>query len=135
MCLLRGPTKGQTFLTNSGDSLATGHDTTALVARPRKRFVLLGHSAVLDPAIHAVRDDLADVELADRVFAPHYAKALACRATVESTVHVKPNVESDKVDDLSVGVFVDLFDLSAGWGWIRTAKGMGYVPADCIAPA
>jgi hypothetical protein len=90
---------------------------------------------VLDPAIHAVRDDLADVELADRVFAPHYAKALACRVTVETTVHVKPNVKSDKVDDLSVGVVVDLFDLSAGWGWISTAKGMGYVPAGCIAPA
>lgn len=30
----------------------------------------------LDPTRFAVRKDLADVELADRVFAPHYAKAL-----------------------------------------------------------
>jgi hypothetical protein len=90
---------------------------------------------VLDPATHAVRDDLADVELADRVFAPHYARSTAYRAVAASTVHVKPSGSSDKVDDLSIDAAVDLFDLSAGWGWVRTAKGMGYVRADCIAPA
>jgi hypothetical protein len=90
---------------------------------------------LLDPAIHAVRDDLADVELADRVFAPHYARATAYRAVAKSTVHVKPNVSSEKIDDLSIGSAVDVFDLSAGWGWVRTSKGIGYVRADCIAPA
>jgi hypothetical protein len=82
-----------------------------------------------------VRDDLADVELADRVFAPHYAKAMGYRATAAASVHVKPNSEADTIDSLEVGTAVDLFDLSAGWGWVRTAAGIGYVRADCIAPA
>ncbi len=114
--------------------MPTNRDTTDRAAPLRKCFVLSGHSAVLDPAVYAVRDDLADVELADRVFAPHYAKALAYRTTTASTVHVKPNRSSDKIRDLAVGVFVDVFDLSAGWAWIRTAKGIGYVQADRIEP-
>ncbi len=114
--------------------MPTDNDTTAPAAPLRKRFVLSGHSAVLDPAIYAVRNDLADVELADRVFAPHYAQATASRAISASIVYKKPIESSDKVDELSVGATIDLFDLSAGWGWVRTAKGMGYVRADCIAP-
>jgi hypothetical protein len=82
-----------------------------------------------------VRNDLADVELADRVFAPHYAKAMNYRAVGAATVHVKPSSEADTVDTLNVGDALDLFDLSAGWGWVRTAKGIGYVRADCIEPA
>jgi hypothetical protein len=108
---------------------------TARAAPPRKRFVLSGHSAPLNPTIHAVRGDLADVELADRVFAPHYAKAMRYRTTATTTVHAKPNSESDEVDVLADGDALDLFDLSAGWGWVRTAKGIGYVRADRIAPA
>ncbi len=90
---------------------------------------------MLDPAIHAVRDDLADVELADRVFAPHYAKAMACKVIISMTVHVKPNAETATVDTVAVGDTVDLFDLNAGWGWVRTANGVGYVRADGIEPA
>jgi hypothetical protein len=40
----------------------------------------------LDPAHFAVRNDLADVELADRVFAPHYAKALMAKAIADDVV-------------------------------------------------
>ena len=108
---------------------------TAPAALPRKRFVLSGHSATLDPSIHAVRDDLADVELADRVFAPHYAQAMPYRVVTAATTHVKPHSDTPIVDSLEVGAMIDIFDLSAGWGWVRTGKGIGYVPADCIEPA
>ncbi len=90
---------------------------------------------MLDPAIHAVRDDLADVELADRVFAPHYAQAMRYRVTTAATVYAKPNIASDRVDEVSIDMTLDLFDLSAGWGWVRTSNGIGYIRADCIAPA
>jgi hypothetical protein len=107
---------------------------TARAAPPRKRFVLSGHSAILDPRLDAVRDDLADVELADRVFAPHYAKAIPYQVVTAAAVHFKPNAASEQIDILSIGATLDLFDLSAGWGWVRTAKGVGYIRADCVAP-
>ena len=82
-----------------------------------------------------MRDDLADVELADRVFAPHYARAMAYRVTMAAMTHAKPDASTPVIDTLDAGAALDLFDLSAGWGWVRSAKGMGYIVADCIEPA
>jgi hypothetical protein len=127
--------KGQISLTNSGGSSPTDQDLTARAAPPRKRFHLSGHSATLDPTVHAVRGDLADVELADRVFAPHYAKAMPRSLAVKTVLHAKPSAESDVVAHLETGASVDLFDVSGGWAWVRSASGMGYVPADTLAPA
>jgi hypothetical protein len=90
---------------------------------------------VLDPAIYAVRDDLADVDLADRVFAPHYAQALAYRVTALATAFAKPDSETARITSLKIGDVIDVFDLSAGWAWVRTTKGIGYVRADCIESA
>ena len=122
-------------MTNSGGSLPTDHNITAPAAPPRKRFVLSGHSAPLDPTKHAVRNDLADIALADRVFAPHYAEAMAYRTVAAVSIHAKPNAETDIVDTLAVGNSLDLFDISAGWGWVRTEKAIGYVRIESIAPA
>ncbi len=120
---------------HSDGSLPADHDTTPHAASLRKRFVLAGHSAAIDPRIHAVRGDLADVELASQVFAPHYAKALPCRVLVDTAIHVKPNIDSERVDHLVEGDAVDLFDVSGGWSWVRTSKAVGYVRADYIGPA
>lgn len=122
-------------MTNSGGSSPTNHDTKSHSASRRKRFVLSGHSAALDPAIHAVRDDLADVELADRVFAPHYSRALAYSVAKAATVYVKPNADTATVDSVTLGMMLDVFDLNAGWAWVRTEKGMGYVLAEGLSPA
>jgi hypothetical protein len=97
--------------------------------------VLSGHSAILDPTVDAVRDDLADVDLADRVFAPHYARAIAYRVVAAATTHLKADRATAVIDTLVVDATLDVFDLSAGWAWVRTGKGMGYVPANCIEPA
>lgn len=119
-------------MTNLDGSLPADHDTTARTASLRKRFVLSGHSAPIDPAIQAVRGDLADVELASKVFAPHYAKGLPCRALADTNVYAKPNVEAPSVDILLTGELADLFDVNGGWSWVRTSKAVGYVRADCI---
>jgi hypothetical protein len=84
--------------------------------------------------VDVVRDDLADVELADRVFAPHYAKAAPNVATKAATVYLKPSADTTVVDTLTAGTVIDLFDVSGGWGWVRTANGVGYIHATCIAP-
>jgi hypothetical protein len=82
-----------------------------------------------------VRDDLADVELADRVFAPHYARALASILTSPSMVYSGPAADTVAIDNVSAGTTLDVFDISGGWAWVRTEKGIGYIRADCITPA
>jgi Bacterial dipeptidyl-peptidase Sh3 domain len=79
-----------------------------------------------------VRDDLADVELADRVFAPHYAQAMPRNLTTAAALHVKPG--GDMIVELAAGSSLELFDINGGWAWVRSASGMGYVPADALAP-
>src|SRR4051794_11230270 len=56
-----------------------------------ERFTLSGPSIVLDPAIHAYRNDLADVALAGQLFAPHYARPVrrAC-GPAPASVHAEP---------------------------------------------
>ncbi len=90
---------------------------------------------MLDPAVHAVRDDLADVDLADRVFAPHYAQAMRSTVLNATSVHLRPDAGTARVDALAVGVAVDVFDISAGWAWVRTGRAIGYIRADCVRPA
>ncbi len=69
------------------------------------------------------------------MFAPHYARAKTYRVVTATTTHLKGEMAAAVVDTLAVGATLELFDLSAGWGWVRTAKGMGYIPANCIEPA
>ncbi|MDF0752810.1 hypothetical protein NLU14_21530, partial [Marinobacter sp. 71-i] len=58
---------------NSGISSLASTSSQSPAGPARKRFSLKGRSVPIDPRVDAVRRDLADVRLADRVFAPHYA--------------------------------------------------------------
>lgn len=69
------------------------------------------------------------------MFAPHYSRALAYLVAKAATVHVKPNADTAAVDIVTVGMMLDVFDVSGGWAWVRTDKGIGYVRADGISPA
>lgn len=82
-----------------------------------------------------VRDDLADVELAERVFAPHYARGLKRTVAAASDVRRKPRTDAEASSSVVAGEYIELFDVSGGWAWIRTAEAVGYVPADALAPA
>ena len=101
--------------------------------KPRKQVRLTGHSAELDRASNAVRGDLADLELADKVFAPHYARALPMRAHTNTVVHASPSDTSPVVGKLLAGDTFHLLDLSGGWAWGRTAFAVGYVAQDSIS--
>jgi hypothetical protein len=79
-----------------------------------------------------VRDDLADVDLADRVFAPHYARAMPRTMAMDETVHVNPQRESDVLGHAAQGDPVDVYDISGGWAWIRCSAGAGYVPVGAL---
>jgi Bacterial dipeptidyl-peptidase Sh3 domain len=79
-----------------------------------------------------VRDDLADVELADRVFAPHYARALKQKALRGAAVLQAPKADAMVSGSMAEGDAVELFDISGGWAWVRTADAVGYVPSETL---
>ena len=112
-------------MTNSGAS----YPPIAENAPPRERLRLSGRSVKLDPATHAVRGDIADIELAHQVFAPHYARALPHRAIVATPVLIEANDNATTVANLALEDRFDVLDISGGFAWGKTATGIpGYVP-------
>ena len=107
---------------------------TADNAPPRERLKLSGHSVKLDPSTHAVRGDIADLELAHEVFAPHYARALAYRAKVDSVVRAEAGDEGEQRAALKAGETFGVLDISGGYAWGKTSDGTpGYVVMTALA--
>jgi hypothetical protein len=123
--------KGQIFLTHSGGSLPANNNVPA---PQRKRFSLKGRTVPIDLRVDAVRGDLADVDLADRVFAPHYAKACAFNVITTTELRAAPSAKAETVASLNPGERFDLLDISGGWGWGRSAGAVGYVVSNAIEP-
>ena len=102
------------------------------------RFSLTGPSLSLDPRIHAFRHDLADIALAGRVIAPHYASSVtrSCGAHA-AFVRIAPNGESKVVSELLPGEGFAVLEYAAGWAWgYCTADHIvGYVEAIALADA
>ena len=111
-------------MTNSGASLPPIVES----APPRERLRLSGQSVKLDPATHAVRGDIADLELAHEVFAPHYARALGYRAKIDTAVRVDAGDDGEQRATLAAGDIFCVLDISGGYAWGKTADGKpGYV--------
>lgn len=81
-----------------------------------------------------VRPDLADVALAERVFAPHYAHAMLKVIAAAATVRAKPQAAADAVGAVAAGETVEVFDISGGWAWLRATNAIGYLPVEAIIP-
>lgn len=85
---------------------------------PRKRFSLTGRSTRLDPRVHAVRGDLADITLFETVFSAHYAQAVVTRCTAPHTMlHQKPDAGSVAVSQILHGESFHVLDLTGQWAW------------------
>ena len=82
---------------------------------PRRTFALAGRSVRLDPRTHAVRGDLADIRLAEQVFAPHYAKAIACRVCWATPL--LESIGGAPIAALAEGEAFELLELARGHGW------------------
>ena len=89
-----------------------------------RSFALTGPSVTLDPRIHAWRNDIADIALAGRLFAPHYAKPLprSC-GLIARPVYDSPSDTADAVTELLPGEGFAVLDITSGWAW-------GYCTAD-----
>jgi hypothetical protein len=87
---------------------------------------------VLDPRLNAWRSDIADIDLADRLFAPHYAEALvrAC-GLIPTMVHEGPSDDTQAVSQLLPGEEFAVLDITGGWAWgyCRLDRRVGYVEA------
>jgi len=86
----------------------------------------------LDPRLNAFRQDIADVELAGRLFAPHYARALIRSCGLFPTfVREAPGDGEPAVSQLLPGEEFAVLDLTAGWAWGYCAadRRVGYVEA------
>lgn len=111
------------------------------MARPRngasyssteRRISLEGPSIRLDPRLHAWRNDIADIALAGRLFAPHYAAPLlrAC-GMIPALVLPEPADGAEAVSELLPGEGFAVLDLTAGWAWgyCLADQRVGYVEA------
>lgn len=100
-----------------------------------ERFALAGPSRPLDPRINAYRSDLADVALADRVFAPHYARMERCHCVAEATmVRAAPSANAGAVSQIVRGEGFGVLDIAGDWAWGRCLHDdyVGYVPTEAL---
>ncbi len=87
----------------------------------------------LDLRLNAVRDDVADARLRDRVQAPRYATGKAARV-VASVADVLSAPKGALNTQLIAGDDVTVFDESAGYAWLQAERDgyVGYVASDAI---
>ena len=102
---------------------------------PRSRFALTGPSQPFDPRTDAVRPDIADIRLADRFFAPHYAAPL-CHAVVAPVTLSAARDGCEPIAELSPGDAFEALEIlrDAAWGIARPAGLVGYVALSALGP-
>jgi hypothetical protein len=84
-----------------------------------------------------VRADLADVRLADRVFAPHYAAPLPRVLVSAATLRDGRGEEAQPVAELAPGDAFELLDVTGtdAWGRAPGLDRVGYLPAAALGAA
>ncbi|MDQ1156570.1 hypothetical protein QE385_000897 [Sphingomonas sp. SORGH_AS 950] len=92
----------------------------------RKSFALQGRRVSLDPRTHAVRADLADVRLAEYVFAPHYAAPLSYKTCSALTLREGRKTDSEVLAELAPGEAFEVLEVAGGLAW-GIAPHMGLV--------
>ena len=100
----------------------------------RKAFALTGRSYPVDPRTDAVRPDIADVRLADRVFAPHYVAAMPRTLAADAPLRAARRGDAEVLATLARGARFDLLDVTGGQAWgIAVESGLvGYLDAAAL---
>ena len=109
-------------------------DKRRLTPITAEQFSLSGHSDLPDPDFNAYRKDLADVSLAGRVIASHYAETLDCRIAHATSLRNVPSDDGELIRELAVGEPFALLDDSLGWAWgyAGDERCVGYIRGDCL---
>lgn len=102
-----------------------------------RAFALTGPSRVLDPRVVAVRADIADIRLADQVFAPHYVAAIDRIVETAGALRAGRDPASEKLADMAAGDVFELLDVTGDIAWgIAPGKGLvGYLPVAALGIA
>ncbi len=95
---------------------------------PRRSFALTGHSVAIDPRHNAVRPDLADIRLAEYVFAPHYAAPMPCVVTQPATLWAENSPDSESLAELEIGETFEVLEVlrEKAWGVSPARRLAGY---------
>jgi hypothetical protein len=84
----------------------------------RKIYKLSGHSIEGDPRTTPIRGDLADIKLAGKLFAPHYAVPMLRTGIAPVTeIHAEPHATSMPVSALMHGEEFAVLDIAGEWAW------------------
>ena len=96
----------------------------------------MGRSRPFDPTRDAVRGDIADVRLAEHVFAPHYAAPLPRRLMADASLRSTRARDSAELIVLAAGETFELLDVTGDHGWGVAPKSglVGYVDAAVLGP-
>jgi hypothetical protein len=114
--------------------LADGPNASPLSPIAEGGFPLTGTSELPDPSTHAYRQDLADVSLAGRVVASHYAEPLARHLVADAELLPAPDDAAEPISQLKAGDHVAILDNSRGWAWGYGPGGLvGYVRSSALA--
>lgn len=83
-----------------------------------------------------MRRDLADIRLAEQVFAPHYAAPLAMRVVARANLRRAAGANSEVIAVLAAGERFEMLDCASGtaWGKAPGAGLAGYVERAVLAP-
>jgi hypothetical protein len=114
---------------------ASGPSLASPSTPERQRFSLAGPSRPLDLTHNAARRDLADVRLAGRWFAPHYAVAQSWRCTQDTGLHA--GREGEVLRALATGESFGVLEVAGDWAWgfSETDGRVGYVPVQALSLA
>lgn len=84
-----------------------------------------------------MRRDLADIRLADRVFAPHYAAPMPRTLATGAELRASAAMDSEVLANLGAGDVFEVLELAGNHAWgVAPATGIvGYLPADALAAA
>ncbi|KQM40963.1 NlpC/P60 family protein [Sphingomonas sp. Leaf10] len=90
---------------------------------------------MLDSRIDAVRRDLADIRLADRVFAPHYA--VPARRSIGTATAILDAPDGKIVSQALAGEPFDVLEFTSAHGWGRSPidGSVGFVLRDALTDA
>jgi hypothetical protein len=85
---------------------------------PRQTYSLSGHSIEGDPRTTPIRGDLADIKLAGKLFAPHYAVPMLRTGIAPVTeIHSEAHATSSPVSALMHGEEFAVLDIAGEWAW------------------
>jgi hypothetical protein len=116
-------------------SQATISSNRSPAGQARSRFSLTGRSIRIDPRVDAARKDLADIRLADRIFAPHYAAPMPRTLDRDAVLRSGAPAEAEPMATLAAGETFEVLELSGDHAWgVAPAHGLvGYIDAATLA--